>query len=162
MFIVYLPVLKVPVDLLGFIEQVEHLPQSKLKIHLPEVKYPPQILEKYTWNTNSQLKSHLPEVEYPPQILETDTLNTNSKLKIHLSEVIRRRYKRQIHQVQIGRIENSLYTRMTPSSTELPINNGTLTFTWEIITENKGRNVKLFLGRGLSLFCGFAKKAKQD
>ena len=79
MFIVYLPVLKVPVDLLGFIEQVEHLPQSKLKIHL--------------------------------------------------SEVIRRRYKRQIHQVQIGRIENSLYTRMTPSSTELPINNGTLTFT---------------------------------
>jgi len=45
MFIVYLPILKVPVDLLGLIEQVEHLPQSKLKIHLPEVEYPPQILK---------------------------------------------------------------------------------------------------------------------
>ena len=41
----YFSILKVPVDVLRFVEQIEHLPDSELKVHLTEVEYPPEILK---------------------------------------------------------------------------------------------------------------------
>ena len=38
-------VLKIPVDALRLVEQVEHLPERELEVHLPEVEYPPEILK---------------------------------------------------------------------------------------------------------------------
>ena len=42
----YFSVLKISVDLLRFVEQIQHLPQSKLKIHMTEVENPSQILKE--------------------------------------------------------------------------------------------------------------------
>ena len=40
-----LSVLKVSVDILRFVEKIEHLPNGKFKVHLSEVEYPPQVLK---------------------------------------------------------------------------------------------------------------------
>lgn len=40
----FLSVCEVSVDLLWFVEKVNHLPQCELEIHLPEVKDPPEVL----------------------------------------------------------------------------------------------------------------------
>ncbi len=46
--ITYFSVCKVPVDLLWLHQEIDHLPQSKLEIHLPEVENPPEILKHST------------------------------------------------------------------------------------------------------------------
>ena len=47
----YFSVLKISVDLLRFVEQIQHLPQSKLKIHVSEMENPSKILKKKIYET---------------------------------------------------------------------------------------------------------------
>ena len=56
----YFSILKVPVDVLRFVEQIEHLPDGELKVHLTEVEYPPEILKYQINNANNY---------YPSQVL---------------------------------------------------------------------------------------------
>ena len=49
----YFSILKIPVDVLRFVEQIEHLPDCKLKVHLTEVEYPPEILKYQISNANN-------------------------------------------------------------------------------------------------------------
>ena len=56
----YFSILKVPVDVLRFVEQIEHLPDGELEVHLTEVKYPPEILKYKINNANNY---------YPSQVL---------------------------------------------------------------------------------------------
>ena len=53
----YFSILKVPVDVLRFVEQIEHLPDRKLKIHLTEVEYPPEILKYQINNAHNDYQS---------------------------------------------------------------------------------------------------------
>ena len=46
----YFSVLKI--DLLRFVEQIQHLPQSKLKIHVSEMENPSKILKKKIYEIN--------------------------------------------------------------------------------------------------------------
>ena len=41
----HLSVVKVSVDLLWFVEEVDHLPERELKVHLAEMEDPAQILQ---------------------------------------------------------------------------------------------------------------------
>ena len=41
-----LSILKISIHLLWLVEEIQHLPESKFKIHVPKVENPPQILKK--------------------------------------------------------------------------------------------------------------------
>ena len=56
----YFSILKVPVDVLRSVEQIEHLPDGELKVHLTEVEYPPEILKIVNININGRHRHNSP------------------------------------------------------------------------------------------------------